>query len=73
MGWMVPPSVRVWPHHKQCHPWLGNGENNVSDPGLTPPQGLRMPLPLLAEEAGGHVVGGHTLSNSKPKIIPQSD
>ena len=65
------------PHHKQYCPWPGSGGNIalhvVSNPGLTPCQCLRMPLPLLAEEACGYVIGGHILSNAKLKIIPQRD
>ena len=68
-------ATSLHPHDKQYLPWPGNGGNIafhvVSNPGLTPSQCLHMPLPLLVEETCGHVVGGHTLSNGKHKIIPQ--
>ena len=53
--------------HKQCLLSLSIGENiplcAESIHGL--PQCLRMPVPLPAEEACGHVVGGHIRTISK--------
>ena len=60
-------------HHKQCFLPLGIGENIAlsaeSIHGLTLSRCLRRPVPLPAEEACEHVVGGHIRTISKPKII----
>ena len=60
-------------HLKQCLLPLSSGENIPlcagSIHGFTSHQCLRRPVPLPAEEACGHVVGGHIHAISKPKII----
>ncbi len=57
--------------HKRYFLLLSNRENNALCAefihGLTLPQCLRMPLPLPAEEACGHEVGGHIRAISKRK------
>lgn len=47
------------PHIKFCHVWLGNRKISscMSNPTLD-----CMALPLLADEAGRYVVGGHSVS-----------
>ena len=61
-------------HHKQCLLSLSIRENiplcAEPIPGLTSPQCLRRPVPLPAEEAYRHVVGGHIRAISKRKKIP---
>ncbi len=61
-------------HRKQCLLPLGTGENILlhveTIHGLLSPECRRRPVPLPAEEACGHVVGGHIHAISKPKKIP---
>jgi len=68
-------ATRPRQHHKQCPHGLGIGENIAlcaeSTLGLIPPQCLRIPLPLLAEESCGRVVADHILSTATLKIIPR--
>ena len=69
MGGLMDPAV-CWglaigshQHHRQYFLLLSIGENIAlcaeSIHGLTLPQCVRRPVPLTAEEAYGHVVGGH--------------
>ncbi len=68
-------ATRPRQHHRRCPRALGIGENIAlcaeSTLGLTPPQCLRMPLPLLEEESYERVVAGHRLSTAMLKRIPR--
>ncbi len=68
-------ATRPHQHHRRCPRGLGIGENIAlcaeSTLGLIPPQCLRMPLPLLAEESCGGVVADHILSTTTLKRIPR--
>ena len=77
MGGLMDPAV-CWglpigshQYHKQCFLPLSIGENIAlcaeSIHGLTLSRCLRRPVPLPAEEACRHVVGGHNHAIFEPK------
>ncbi len=79
LGWLMDPAfcsdlaTRPLQHHRRCPRALGIGANIAlcaeSTLGLTPPQCLCVPLPLLEEESYERVVADHRISNPMLKII----